>query len=117
MNTITIIGRLAKDPEPKTTQSGKTLTKFVVADERKTQSGNKVSYFSCTAWGKKGEFIAQYFKKGKPISLYGSCYIDSVDRDDGKKDYFTVVEVIDAAFVPGAPAEQNRQDDGGLSFE
>ena len=117
MNTVTIIGRLAKDPEPKTTQSGKTLTKFIVADERKTQSGTKVSYFSCTAWGKRGEFVAQYFKKGKPISLCGTCYIDSVDRGDGTKDYFTVIEATDVAFVPGESAAQAPvQDDGGLSF-
>jgi hypothetical protein len=62
MNNCNFTGRLTKDPELKTTQSGKKYLRFCLAvDGIKDKDGNKTADFvDCIAWNKSGEIIAQY---------------------------------------------------------
>ena len=63
MNKASFIGRLVRDPELKTTTSGKSVCKFSIAVKRnyKDQNGEYQSDFiDCVAWGVIGETIAKY---------------------------------------------------------
>ena len=70
MNSISIHGRLTRDVELKSTQSGKSVATFSVAVDRayKAADGSKqTDFFNCTAWGGAADVIAQYFSKGSEI--------------------------------------------------
>ena len=66
--TITILGRLGKDPELKQTPSGQTVAKFSLAVTNRDKS---TTWFNCDAWAKSGEVIAQYAKKGDMLYVSG----------------------------------------------
>lgn len=89
INSLTIIGRLTGDPEYKTTGSGTSVCNFSIANSEKwTSDGEKqerTSFFNCIAWGKIGEIISQYCKKGNRIAIQGRIQQQTWDGEDGKK--------------------------------
>lgn len=71
-----LTGNVTRDPELRTTGSGNNVCVFTVAVNRnfRDAQGNsqeEVSFIDCTAWGKQGETIAQYCKKGSGILVSG----------------------------------------------
>lgn len=93
MATVQILGRLIKDPEVKTTQSGAEVVRFSVADN--TRGKDKTDFFDCAAFGKTGELIGKFFAKGKQIWITG--LLESWKSEDGKTHY--QVQVDRAFFV------------------
>ena len=57
MNKVIIIGRLTKDPEIRTTQTGKKVASFSLAvNEGKDSNGQEmVQFFNCSAWDRLAE--------------------------------------------------------------
>ncbi len=71
-----ITGNLTRDPELRTTPNGATVCSFSVAVNRvyRDASGEQkedVSFIDCSAWGKLGEMINQYAKKGSGVLVSG----------------------------------------------
>jgi single-strand DNA-binding protein len=90
MNKIIIMGRLTRDPELTTTQSGIEKCRYTVAvDEPKDKNGEKkVNFFNCVAFGKSGAFVSKYFKKGDGIIVIGR--MDSYKGND-EKTYWNII--------------------------
>ena len=82
LNSITISGRLGRDPELKQTADGKDWCSFSVAVNRYAKKGEeaKADWFNCTAYGKTAVFLHQYFHKGDGILLEGR--MESSKKDD-----------------------------------
>ena len=70
MNSISISGRLTKDPELRRTQSGTAVCSFSVAVDRPGVK-DKTDFIDCVAWDKRAEFVSKYFLKGDPIEVNG----------------------------------------------
>lgn len=89
LNSITIAGRLTRDPELRRTGSGIAVTSFTVAVERDIpeQDGNrKTDFFDCVAWREKGEFVDKYFRKGSMILVRGRMQArDWTDKQGNKR--------------------------------
>ena len=68
MNHITLIGRLAKDPELKYSQSGKAYCRFTLAVSREFNR-EEVDFLDCVAWNKTAETIAEWLNKGRKIAI------------------------------------------------
>ena len=88
LNTITIMGRLTRDPELRTTQSGTPVASFTVACERDFagQDQEKVTDFiDCVAWRQGGEFVSKYFHKGNMIIVDGRLQSRKWEDRDGNK--------------------------------
>jgi len=87
-NKAIIIGNLTRDPELKYTQTGIPVAKLTIANNRTYYQGEekkeKVSYFSCIAWKKKGETICQYAKKGDKMYIEGRLDHQTWKNDEGK---------------------------------
>lgn len=79
-NTITLVGRLTKDPETKET-SGGIITKFSVACDNDDKD-KTTTFFNVTSFGKSAEFVAKYITKGRMVLVSGS--IKSNQGSDGK---------------------------------
>lgn len=102
INVCAIVGRLAKDPELKQTQSGVAYTVITVAVERPYAGEGKekqTDFIDCRAWRGTAEFIAKWFKKGSWIGLDGSINVDNYEAQDGTKRRFYYLNVRQASFV------------------
>lgn len=112
-----ITGNLTRDPELRSTPSGASVCGFSVAVNRTfkgTDGENKeeVSFIDCSAWGKLGEMIAQYAKKGSGVLVSGRLSQRSwEDKNGGGKRSRTEIVVEDFNFI-GAP---NSRDGGSTS--
>lgn len=100
MNKVILMGRMVKDVELRTTQTGKSVTTFSIAVKRRfAQEGQpQADFINCVAWGSQAEFIAKYFSKGSMISIVGNIQTRSWDGQDGKKNYTTEV-IIDEVYL------------------
>lgn len=84
MNHIVIKGNLARDPELKTTATGKEVAKFSVAVNRRFDR-DKVDFFDCQAWDKTAVFVNTYFRKGQEVLAGGEMQRRVWDGEDGRK--------------------------------
>lgn len=84
MNSISISGRLTKDPELRRTQNGTAVCSFCVAVDRPGVK-DKTDFIDCVAWEKRGEFVSKYFSKGDPIEVNGVLTTRSYEDRDGNK--------------------------------
>ena len=75
LNHIVIMGRLTRDPELRTTQSGVSVTSFTVAVDRdfggRDGGERQTDFIDCVAWRSTGEFVSRYFHKGSMIVVSG----------------------------------------------
>ena len=89
LNHITIMGRLVRDPEMRRTQSGIAVTSFTLAVERdyagKDSSEKETDFIDCVAWRQAGEFVNNYFKKGRMACVSGRLEIHIWTDKDGNK--------------------------------
>src|SRR6476620_12809920 len=106
-NKVLLMGNLTRDPQMKFLPSQTQVTEFGLACNRKfrTQQGEdreEVTFVDCTAFGKTGELINQYFTKGKPIFIDGRLKYDSWEdkQGGGKRSKLTVV-VENFQFIGG----------------
>ena len=106
-NQVILLGNLTRDPQLKYLPSQTAVAEFGLACNRKfnTQSGEareEVTFVDCTAFGKTGELINQYFTKGKPIFIQGRLKYDQWDdkQGGGKRSKLTVV-VENFQFIGG----------------
>ena len=106
-----ITGNLTRDPELRTTTSGTNVCSFSVAVNRTYKGAdgeNKedVSYIDCVAWGKLGEVISSYAKKGSSVLVSGRLSQRSFEGKDGVKRSRTEVVAEDFNFIGSNPASR-----------
>src|SRR5690554_6445137 len=92
VNRVVLVGRLTKDPMLRKTQTGKSVTSFTVAINRRFSQNDQADFVNCVAWEKTAEIVSQYARKGSLISLEGRIQSRSYDDKDGKRVY--VQEVV-----------------------
>ena len=101
MNTVQILGNLARDPEVRYTQSGRAVATFTVAasntyvDSATNETKEQTAFVNCVAWGNLGEAVGNY-RKGNRLFVEGRIQTRSYEDSNGQKKYVT--EVI-AGFV------------------
>lgn len=101
MNKVILVGRFARDPELRTTNTGKSVATFSLAvDRRYKQEGQpEADFFNIVAWGKQAETICQYLGKGRQIALTGRLQSRSYEAQDGTKRYVTEVVLEEFDFI------------------
>lgn len=104
MNIITIMGRLAADPEFTTTQNGTAVCSFAVAVDR--DFGDKqTDFIEIVAWRQTAEFVSRYFSKGKMIAVSGGLQCRKWKDRDGNKRVTWVVVANHVWFCGDKPTE------------
>jgi len=119
-NKAILGGRLTRDPQLSSTPAQTPKCEFGIAvnDVWKDKEGNKkedVCFIECTAWGKTGEVINQYFAKGQEILVEGRIKFSTWERDGQKRSKHTIA-VQSFEFLGGKnDAPQNESySDGGI---
>lgn len=125
LNKVQLIGRIQpNDPELRYTQSGQAVCTFkLVTDESyKDREGNMVErseWHNIVVWGKAGEILNQYMKKGRQIYLEGRLQSRKYEDKEGQTRYITEINVSDFVFVDGGSRggddEHSQMGGGGRS--
>lgn len=97
MNRTILIGRLTKDIDVRSSQSGTSVAKFTVAVDRRTKE-KETDFINCTAFGKTAEVLQKYVRKGHRIGIVGHIQTGSYEKD-GHKVYTTDVIVDEIEFL------------------
>lgn len=102
MNTVNLIGRLARDAELRYTNSGAAVTSGNLAVQRNFKNANgdyEADFINFVAWGKTGELIAEHFKKGDMIGVNGRIQTRNYENKEGRTVYVTEVVVDQITFL------------------
>jgi len=118
MNSVQILGNLARDPEVRYTKTGRAVATFTVAatttyvDASTNEAKEQTAFINCVAWGKLGE-SAGNLRKGSRCFVEGRLQTRSYEAQDGQKRYVT--EVV-ANFV-GQGLDSNSGMGGASNFD
>ena len=89
MNKIMLIGNLGRDPEMSYTPSGKPLTKFSLAVNRRSRDretgerNDETTWFNIVAWDRLAETCNQYLHKGSKVYIDGRMTSRKYTNKDG----------------------------------
>jgi single-strand DNA-binding protein len=115
INQVVLMGRLVRDPEQRTTTSGKTIASFSIAVDRGGET-DQADFFDITAWEKLGELVVQYLSKGRRVLVQGRLRQDSWDdKETGKKRSRVEVTATDVTFLDGPSGDGEGSPAGGSS--
>ena len=90
MNKVFLLGRLVRDPEIRTTQSGKMTTEFTLAVDR--YAGSKdTDFIKIVTWEKLAEACGNNLFKGQRAMVEGRLQIRSFEGKDGAKRWVTEI--------------------------
>nr|DAW38782.1 MAG TPA: Single strand binding protein [Caudoviricetes sp.] len=95
MNTVQILGNLARDPEVRYTNTGKAVATFTVAAtntyiDSNNETKEQTAFINCVAWGALGESVGN-LRKGNRAFVEGRLQTRSYETQDGQKRYVTEV--------------------------
>ena len=117
MNKVILLGNLTRDPEIRYTQGEKTMAiaRFSLAINRRFSRDGEtnVDFFNCTAFGKTGEFVEKYIKKGTKILLEGEIQNDNYTNKEGQKVYGFNIIANNIEFAESKNASQSYNSQGG----
>lgn len=110
MNTVVLIGRLARDPELRFTASGKAVATFSVAVNRPFSKTNEADFFNIVVWGRIAENCANYLAKGRLVGIEGRLQSRSYETQTGERRYVTEVVANQVEFLEwGNKGNQRNQ--------
>jgi len=124
MNKVFLLGRLVRDPEIRTTQSGKMVTTFTLAVDRFGGGrDNNADFITIVTWDKLAENCGNSLTKGQRALVEGRLQIRSFDGKDGQKRWVTEVIAQSVEFLErrssgaaGPAAESNASHDAAAQF-
>lgn len=116
MNKLTIIGNLTKDPELRTTTSGKNVCSFTVAVNRKKkiEGQPEADFFRVSAWDQRADVCSKYLTKGKKVCVVGSVSIRMYESN-GKAGANMEVLADDIEFL--SPRQEQTQIDPQTGYQ
>lgn len=130
MNSVTLTGRLVRDPQIRyASQSQMAVANFTLAIDRVRTRDSKeptADFPDIVAFGKTAEIIEKYAAKGSLVGVTGRLQTRSYEKD-GRKVYVTevVAERVDllgykqddAKAEPAPPGFYKMEDDPFVKFE
>lgn len=120
-NKVLLMGNLTRDVEVRHLPSGsQSVAQFGLAVNRsyKTNEGElreEVTFVDCEAWGKTGETLSKYLRKGRPVFIEGRLKLDQWDDREGQKRSKMKVVVEDFRFIDAKDSGPGGGGGGGSS--
>lgn len=114
LNKVILLGRIVRDPEVRYSQGDTpvAVARYTLAVNRRFKRDGEpdADFISCAAFGKGGEFVGKYFKKGMMVSVAGRLQVRSWDDKDGTKRRSTEVITEEHCFAEGKGAFESRME-------
>lgn len=114
INTVTLGGRLTRDPELKATQSGVSILAFGIASNtsRKNQAGqweDVAGFYDCKVIGSRADSLARILHKGMPVVVAGRLSYSQWEAKDGSGKRSKIEIVAESVELPP------KQDGGAVA--
>ena len=109
MNSVSLIGRVTKDIELRSTQNGKSVASFTLAVPRIPEGAD---FVSCVVWGKEAEAMKRYVSKGHRVGVSGRLQVRSYKDRDGRTVFVTEVVADRVDYLEPKRSDAN---DSGLA--
>ena len=110
INRVVLVGRLTRDPELRSTNSGSYLCRFTLASNRTifqkdAENREEVGFYDCVAWNKLAEVISKYTQKGRRVAVDGALRFSTWEGTDGKKQSKVEIHVENFQFLDAKGSE------------
>jgi len=115
LNKAELIGNLATDPVVKALPSGQSIARFRLAtnytwrDNKTKEKKEQAEFHSIIAWGRLGDVVGKYLKKGDKVYLDGRLHTRVWNGKEGAKKYFTEIVAQNLIMLGGAKAKADGE--------
>jgi single-strand DNA-binding protein len=110
MNSVNIVGRVARDPERKTLPNGSTVAEFSIAvDKRKSKMSEnpEPNWFRVSCFGQQADYVLDFIGKGRLVAITGRLeHRKYQDKDGNNREAISII----ADNVQGL--DRPREDEG-----
>jgi len=121
MNKVILMGRLTRDPEVRYSNAAEPLAivRYTLAvdrrvsRERRDSGEQSADFINCVAFGKQGEFVERYFRKGQMVAVVGRLQVRSYDDNTGQRRWMTEVVTDEHFFGESRASFESRSQGGG----
>jgi single-strand DNA-binding protein len=113
MNSVILIGNLARDPELSYTPNTQTaVCRFSLAVNRPKKDGEDqgADFIRITVWGKQAENCDRYLAKGRKVAVNGRIQTGSYKDKNGQTVYTTDVVANNVEFLTAAGGDNSASD-------
>ena len=116
INRIIVVGRLTRDPELRTTSTGKDVVEFSIAVNKriKPADGADADFFRVKAWGQTASYVGEYIGRGRLVSVDGRLESRKyTDKDGNAREIVEIVaENVNALDRPRENAQPRQESRG-----
>ncbi|NSL51749.1 single-stranded DNA-binding protein [Calidifontibacillus erzurumensis] len=101
-NQVTLVGRMARDPELRFTGDGIPVANFTLALNRNYKNTNgeyDADFINCHVWRRQAVTLANYCLKGSLIGITGRLQSRHYDNSEGQRVYVTEVVAEEIKFI------------------
>lgn len=110
MSLFIITGRLGRDAELKTLQSGKKVCQFSIAEDRGFGEKKHTAWIKCALFGDRAEKLSQYLTKGTTVEAWGEIAASAFVGKDGKPQASLDLRVSEVKLHGGGQKRDERGD-------
>lgn len=112
LNQVNLMGNLTRDPELRYTANNSAVCSFGLAINRKfTINGEQreeTTFVDVTAWGRVGEVVNEYCRKGDPLFVTGRLTLDQWEDKSGNKRSKLKVTAEQVQLLGGGNRQQSK---------
>jgi single-strand DNA-binding protein len=108
MNSVTLVGRVGKDPEMKYFETGTVKTTFNIAVSRFVNGSEIADWWKIELWDKQAESAGQYVKKGALVIVKGRFDIERWKDNEGSDREASVIKAFGWRFLGGKKKEEGQ---------
>lgn len=117
---VTLVGNLGGDPELRYTQSGRPMTTFNVACNRRRtgpdgQPIEETDWFRVITYGKLAETCSSWLSRGRRVLIDGRLQLHHYETPDGQRRFSAEVIAHDMQIIDNRPRPEPQE--GGAPHE
>lgn len=119
LNVVAIAGRLTRDPELRTTNSGTSVVSFSIAVDRNyTAQGaeREADFLDVVAWKGTADFICKYFGKGSAIIVEGRLQTRNWEDKSGNKRKSTEIVAENVYFGDSKKKSEDNANEDSYNY-
>ena len=114
INRVVLVGRITRDPEVRKTQTGKSVTNFSLAINRRFGNQEQADFVNCVAWEQSAEFLGNFIRKGALLGVEGRIQSNSYQNNEGQMVY---TQELSERVHALEPRSQRQQGQGYMSYQ
>jgi len=117
MNRVLLTGRLTRDPELRTTASGKSVATFSLATHQYVGGKELSEFHSVVAWDRLADTCGKYLGKGQQVAIEGRIATRTWDDDKGARHWKTEIVASSVEMLSRARRKDHAAETAAAALE